>query len=316
MRNDFDIDYARDALQHLDPGCDRLTWHAIGRSAIAAGLTMDDIDGWSSTAGNYAGTKDVHASFRTIKREGGTGPGTLFRMALDAGWEPKPKVQRAIKTTPEPRQVTEPALDRHVKHQRLSDWGHALWRNCQPLGDVALSYLRARHCQVPPAHGDLRWHPDLKHPSGYVGPALVALITTIEGNEPLSLHRTWITPASKADLSTPRLPLWNHSTKNGVIRLWPDDEVNAVLGIAEGIETALSLAWALTPVWATIDAGHMAQFPLLAGIGTLVIAQDQDPAGMSAAAICARRWAEADKEVLVTRQAANDLNDVLQEVSA
>ena len=132
----------------------------------------------------------------------------------------------------------------------------------------------------------------------------------------LSLHRTWITPASKADLSTPRLPLWNPSTKNGVIRLWPDDEVNAVLGIAEGIETALSLAWALTPVWATIDAGHMAQFPLLAGIGTLVIAQDQDPAGMSAAAICARRWAEADKEVLVTRQAANDLNDVLMEVSA
>jgi hypothetical protein len=37
---------------------------------------------------------------------------------------------------------------------------------------------------------------------------------------------------------------------------------------------------------------------------------------MSAASICARRWADADKEVLVTRQAANDLNDVLMELAA
>ena len=117
-------------------------------------------------------------------------------------------------------------------------------------------------------------------------------------------------------MDTPRLPLWNHATKNGCIRLWADEEVSYGLGIAEGIETALSLAWAYAPVWSTIDAGHLAQFPVLAGIESLVIAQDQDPAGMSAASICARRWAEAGKEVLVTRQAANDLNDVLIEVAA
>lgn len=198
------------------------------------------------------------------------------------------------------------------QYQRLSDWGRDLWRNCHPISSVALQYLRARHCKIPPESGHLRWHPALKHPSGYVGPALVALITDVETNEHLSLHRTWITPTGKADLETPRLPLWNHSTKNGVIRLWPDDEVNSLLGIAEGIETALSLAWAPLPVWATIDAGHMAQFPVLRGIRTLVISQDQDPAGMSAASICARRWAEQDKEVFVTRQTENDLNDVLQ----
>jgi hypothetical protein len=202
------------------------------------------------------------------------------------------------------------------QHQRLSEWGRDLWHNCHTLGGVAVQYLQSRHCQIPPESGHLRWNPLLKHPSGYVGPALVALITDVETNEPLSLHRTWITPNGKADLDTPRLPLWNHSTKNGVIRLWPDDEVNALLGIAEGIETALSLAWAPMPVWSTIDAGHMAQFPLLRGIRTLVISQDHDPAGMSAAAICSRRWAEDDREVLVTRQAENDLNDVLMERAA
>ncbi len=202
------------------------------------------------------------------------------------------------------------------KHERLSDWGRDLWRNCHPLSGVALSYLRARHCRIPPEAGHLRWHPALKHPSGYPGPALVALITDVATREHLSLHRTWITPTGKAPLDTPRLPLWNHSTKGGCIRLWPDDDVTYGLGIAEGIETALSLAWAYAPVWATIDAGHLSQFPVLDGIESLVIAQDQDPAGMSAASICARRWADAGREVLVTRQAANDLNDVLQEVAA
>jgi hypothetical protein len=54
---------------------------------------------------------------------------------------------------------------------------------------------------------------------------------------------------------------------------------------------------------------------VLRGIQTLVIAQDQDPAGIAAAATCAHRWAAADKDVLVSRQTHNDLNDVLQEVT-
>jgi hypothetical protein len=111
------------------------------------------------------------------------------------------------------------------------------------------------------------------------------------------------------------MPLANHSLKFGVIRLWPDEAVTCGLGIAEGIETALSLAWAYAPVWATIDAGHMARFPVLDGIETLFIAQDQDSAGMAAASICARRWADAGREVLVTNQRTNDLNDVLREAA-
>ena len=39
--------------------------------------------------------------------------------------------------------------------------------------------------------------------------------------------------------------------------LWGDPEPR-VLGIAEGVESALSLAHAITPVWATLSAGTMA----------------------------------------------------------
>lgn len=223
--------------------------------------------------------------------------------------------QEDDKPTKQQRPKPPPAREPDVRqHHGLNDWGKALWARTQELSGVAMDYLTTRHCCIPPRHGDLRWHPSLKqHRSGHVGPAMVALITDAETKEPLSLHRTWITPTGKAHLDTPRQPLWNHSTKNGVIRLWPDEEVNALLGIAEGIETALSLAWAPMPVWSVIDAGHMSKFPVLDGIRTLVIAQDQDPAGIAAAMTCAARWVTAGREVFATRQAANDLNDVVKE---
>ena len=201
------------------------------------------------------------------------------------------------------------------KYESLSDFGRTLWKECKSLSGIASMYLKARHCKVPPEAGHLRFHPSLRHPSGYTGPALVALVTNVLTREPLSLQRTWITPTTKADLDTPRLMLGNHSIKNGVIRLWPDEDVTYGLGIAEGIETALSLAWAYTPVWATIDAGHLARFPVLDGVQSLVIAQDQDPAGQAATLICSRNWAQAGREVLVTQQAQNDLNDALREAA-
>jgi hypothetical protein len=197
------------------------------------------------------------------------------------------------------------------KFDRLSEWGQNLWNSTQELSGVALQYLCSRRCAMPPKDTHLRWHPSLKHASGYVGPSLVALVTHAHTREPLSLHRTWITPTGKADIDPPRMPLARHSLKHGVIRLHPDDWVTSRLGIAEGIETALSMAWAFQPVWSMIDAGHLAQFPVLHGVDQLVIAQDKDPAGIAAASQCAKRWAAAGRTVLMTDQDENDLNDVL-----
>ena len=202
-----------------------------------------------------------------------------------------------------------------TKLTAISQWGLRLWDACQPISGVAREYLQARRCCVPPEDGDLRWHPSLKHRSGYVGPALVGLITHVQTRKRLSLHRTWITPTGKADVDPPRMPLANHSTEGGCIRLWPDEAVTYGLAISEGIETALSLAWAYNPVWATIDAGHMRKFPVLDGVETLVIGCDQDEAGREAARECGDRWAAANREVLVTRQQKNDLNDVLTEAA-
>ena len=198
------------------------------------------------------------------------------------------------------------------KHHSLSDWGRAFWRDCKSLSGVALQYLHSRRCAIPPQDGDLRWHPAVRHPTGYVGPALVGLITDVMTRQLLSLHRTWIqADGRKADVDPPRLLLSGHRKQGGCIRLWPDDAVTHGLAVAEGLETGLSLAHGYQPVWSLIDAGNLAALPVLGGVEVLVIGADNDVAGRAAAELCACRWVEAGREVLVTRQAANDLNDVL-----
>ncbi len=206
-----------------------------------------------------------------------------------------------------------------AKSTRLSDAGRAIWDGCRPLaGTDGAAYLLARRCVLPPDDSALRFHPNLKHaPSGKSGPALVALVTNIITGKPQTLHRTWIRPdGRKADLDPPRLLLGGHVKQGGAVRLWPDDSVTTGLAVGEGIETCLTLAHAFTPVWALIDAGNLAAMPVLPGVETLFIARDRDPAGEKAAHECGTRWAAAGVTVRLSAQAANDLNDIAQEVAA
>ena len=200
------------------------------------------------------------------------------------------------------------------RHETLSTYGADLWRACGPIAGVAKAYLEARSCVIPPADGALRWHPALRHPlSGHEGPALVALLTDAVTGEPRTLHRTWVrADGRKADVDPPRMLLGGHRKQGAVARLWPNDAVTGGLGIAEGIETALSLASAYRPVWAAIDAGNLAALPVLAGIQCLVLAADHDAAGVAAAETCARRWTAAGCEVrvLLAPTPRADLNDL------
>ena len=177
---------------------------------------------------------------------------------------------------------------------------------------IAVDYLRSRNCVIPPRDGDLRWHPNLLHQSGYEGAALVGLVTHVETGEQMSLHRTWITATGKADVDPNRMLLGGHTSKHGVIRLYPDEYASIGLGIAEGIETALSLAHEYQPVWAAINAGNMGSIPVLNGIECLTIAVDTDDAGRSATESLSRRWHEAGIKVRHFRVEHGDLNDHLE----
>ena len=89
--NDYTRDEYLSALVHLDPGVGREEWRKIGVSAIAAGLTFEDIDNWSSSASNYKGTGDVKSAFAGVTPSGKITDRTLIGLALEAGWRPDKK---------------------------------------------------------------------------------------------------------------------------------------------------------------------------------------------------------------------------------
>jgi putative DNA primase/helicase len=203
----------------------------------------------------------------------------------------------------------------------------AIWNEtADPHGTPVWRYLAARGIalgKLPSRIGPgLRWHP--RCPWGTGGArhgCMVALWTDAMSGEPRAIHRTAITDAG-AKVGRKTLG------PNGgcVVRLWPDEEVERGLVIGEGIETTLAAATRiqhrgtrLTPAWATGDAGHLENFPILPGIEALTILVDHDEngRGQRAAAECARRWTAAGRELtqLIPRIPGKDFADLVGEVS-
>ncbi len=110
------------------------------------------------------------------------------------------------------------------------------------------------------------------------------------------MHRTFLRPdgSGKAVVEPAKMLLGGA----GSIRLV--DEVTIGLGIAEGIETALSVvqhaAW--SPVWAAGSAAGIEAFPELQGIDALTVFVDSDDggAGLRAGLSCAARWRAAGRQ--------------------
>jgi hypothetical protein len=129
---------------------------------------------------------------------------------------------------------------------------------------------------------------------------MVALVRHIITNVPQGVHRTAIDPQGnqRRDLGqNGRLSLG--AMIDGAIKLTPDEHVTIALGVAEGIETALSLQrlpeWLGSPVWSL--ANNLANMPILPGIETLAVSVDRDKAGEDAARKVSQRWRAAGRLV-------------------
>ncbi len=321
-RRDYTAADAFDALQHCDPGADRRQWVRLLAAAKAAELQFDDVLAWSASAPNFDSERDVMTAWRGIRADGGIKAGTLFHEARKAGWMPRQTTDAPRPVRQAPALALRPVEPAHALHETLSEYGRRVWAESHPLADtIGEQYLKARRCVVPPADGDLRFTAARKHPLGdYTGPALLALVTDAVTGAPISLHTTFICAdgTKPANLPGPaRLLLGGHRKAGGVIRLWPDEAVTTGLCIGEGVESVLSLAHAYQPAWSLIDAGNLRTFPVLPGIEALVIAQDNDPAGRTAASECAARWAAAGCTVALVSAAHDgaDLNDELKEAA-
>lgn len=193
-----------------------------------------------------------------------------------------------------------------------SDRAEWLWRQTVPLGELARIYLQGRGCMMPPRDGDLRFLPGSERHA----PSLCARLTDVVSAKPVSLHFTPLLPDGSGHGE--RRLLKGHRKKGAVVRLWPDESVTHGLSIAEGLESALAAAHVFAPGWAAVDAGNLAQLPILSGIETLTIFADHDAAGMKAAATCAQRWRAAGREVTVlrARDPGSDAADVAKTMEA
>lgn len=191
----------------------------------------------------------------------------------------------------------------------------AVWAEALPIhGTIAETYLRGRGiaCALPDS---LRFHPTCWHPGAKRLPAMIA---QVEGAERFAVHRTYLREdgSGKAQAEPAKAMLGN--TAGGAVRL---ADGQGPLVVAEGIETALSLASGLlrTPatIWAALSTSGMASLHLPAKPGRLTIASDGDTAGREAAHKLATRasalgWAVS----LLSAPDGRDWNDILQKKGA
>ncbi len=115
-------------------------------------------------------------------------------------------------------------------------------------------------------------------------PALLALVTGSEGT-PVTLHRTYLTAdGRKAPVAAPRKLMGYPGDRlaGGAIRLFP---AAPVLGVAEGIETALAVHVRTgMSVWSAVSAGLLARLEPPAQTSLVVVWTDRDRSGVGEAA--------------------------------
>lgn len=169
-----------------------------------------------------------------------------------------------------------------------------VWSEAAPLreGDQAMRYLAGRGLHVDLPVPALRLHPGLVYRDGgdTLGkfPALVALVTGPDGKG-VTLHRTYLQDGRKAPVPSPKKLMPGKPIKGAAIRLHPSGDV---LGIAEGIETALAARQLFgVPVWSCVSAAGIESFITPQEVRKVIVFGDNDESGTGQAAA----WALAKR---------------------
>lgn len=192
-----------------------------------------------------------------------------------------------------------------------------IWRESQTVvfGDPVQRYL-ARRTAINAVPVCIRFHPALpyRHNDGTVTrhPAMLAKVRDSDG-QGVAIHRTYLNSAGeKADVPTIK-KIVGTLPASSAIRLFP---AARHIGIAEGIETALSaLALFGMPTWAAVTAGGMERWTPPAGTERVIVFGDNDLSGTGQASawILAKRLISSgiETEVKIPEQPGSDWNDVI-----
>lgn len=156
-------------------------------------------------------------------------------------------------------------------------------RAAREIWDAALPIARSlgeRHLRevrgiLGPLPECLRFAPRIKHPTGYTAPAIVARVRTGLG-EFTAIQRIFIEPDGGRSKLEPR-KLTLGPMLDGAVDL---HEPRGMLGIAEGIETALAARQMFRiPTWACLGAQRLGRLVVPRGITDIVIFADNGDVG-------------------------------------
>ncbi len=211
---------------------------------------------------------------------------------------------------PDPFTVAQRRAEEQADAMKRAAQAHRLWRGALPIaGTLAEAYLRGRAitCPLPDT---LRFVPSCWHATAQRFPALVALV---EGGEGFAVHRTYLRSdgTGKAEVEPQKAMLG--AVAGGAVCV---AQGAGPLVVAEGIETALSLASGLlrapATVWAAQSTSGLRGLHLPLVAGRLTIAPDGDNPGRAAAQSLAERAHALGWNVsLLPAPDGRDWNDVL-----
>jgi putative DNA primase/helicase len=217
-----------------------------------------------------------------------------------------------------PRSLSRVVRHTHVERKpdqddaRRSEIALTIWQSAKPApGTPVETYLASRGIDLPPPDA-LRFHAGLKHPSGGIWPAMVALVTSGAEGRPLAIHRTFLARdgSGKAPVDPQKMMLG--PCRGGVVRLADPGDV---LMVGEGIETSIAAMQATgNPAWAALSTSGLRGLGLPEDVRDVIVLADGDAAGEAAARDCAWRWKREGRRVRIARPPQGmDFNDMLMD---
>lgn len=257
---------------------------------------FDDQDGRGTFFCSRCGSGDGFALLGKVK-------GWAFKQAAA-------EVERIVgtipATSPSPQQ---PASDKLAICRRI-------WSESQPVaeGDPVALYL-ANRTGIVGLPDCIRFHAALpyRHEDGRITrhPAMLAKVQDADGNG-VAIHRTYLTnDGQKASVPSAK-KIVGSLPPCAAVRLMPPAEC---MGIAEGIETALSASIRFAvPTWAAISANGLEKWMPPAGTARVMVFADNDLSytGQAAAFALAKRLSAAGitTEIRVPEHAGADWADL------
>lgn len=213
-------------------------------------------------------------------------------------------------TPPDSATIAQRKAKQHKEAMKRAVQAQRLWQEAQPIaGTLAEIYLRRRGitCALPDT---LRFAPSCWHPAAKQLPAMLSFVVVSNG---FAVHRTYLrNDGSGKAIVEPNKAMLG-AVQGGAVRL---ADVPGPLVVAEGIETALSLASGLlrapATVWACLSTSGMAGLHLPDRPHRVTIATDGDAPGRAAGYKLAERASTLGWAVqMLHAPDGRDWNDIL-----